>query len=311
MDRDVRVFIGGSSEGLKYAKKLSLIMNQHNSIICDVWNDTFEYNESFLDSLRKSSLIYDCGIFIATKDDYAKIRGEFEEVPRDNIVFEYGLFLGEMKNSRTFLLQEEGCKLPTDVLGYTTPRFNINYTESQWSDLVNNIVKNIIKQSKNSIIQSLPSTSLAIGYYNSFLKKLSKLLMEAEGSVLNKSQLGHGDVFVEVLIPTELSNDIGEMAFAYCKKNKYIKDEIGCVNRPFPIRYFLKEDTKELRIIDIPTTLNSIRPSIGLLVPKSNIGKHEDIMYLERKELENFKKTLEFLVNSDDYSKEIINIRWM
>lgn len=311
MCRDIRVFIGGSSEGLEYAEKLCSFINKHDGIKCIVWDKTFEFNESFLRSLRNSCLINDFGIFLATKDDYAKIRKNKVEVPRDNIILEYGLFLGEMKNSRTYLLQEEGCKLPTDVLGYTTPRFNSKDSDEKWSKLAAGLTENIRKNFKTSIIQSLPSTSLAIGYFSSFLSKLSQILGECDGSVLRDSKLAHTDVSVEVLIPNKLSNDISAKAAVYYKKNGYKEDLIGKGNRPFPIRFYQKEVCKELSIVDLPTTLSSIRPSINLLMPKEELGIHEDIDFVERKELENFKKTLEYLVNDNDFTSECVTVKWM
>lgn len=311
MCRDIRVFIGGSSEGLKYAEKLCSFINKHEGIKCTIWNKTFDYNVSFLDSLKQSSLLNDFGIFIASRDDIAKIRKEDEIVPRDNVIFEYGMFLGEMKNNRTYLVQEDGCKLPTDLLGYTTPQFNASYLDNDWNDLAYNLTCDIKKQAKNSVIQSLPSTSLAIGYFYSFLSKLAQSLGECEGSVLNKSKLEHGDVKVDVLIPNELSDDINATAFMYYKKNKYKSDEIGNPNRAFPIRFYQKIDTNELSIFDVPTTLNSLRHSINLLIPSSDIGKNDDKLFIERKELENFKKTLEHLVSTNPFAKDLVSVKWM
>jgi hypothetical protein len=43
--------------------------------------------------------------------------------PRDNVVFEAGLFGGTLGMRRTFIVHAEGAKLPTDLLGLTCVRY--------------------------------------------------------------------------------------------------------------------------------------------------------------------------------------------
>src|SRR6187401_1878594 len=44
--------------------------------------------------------------------------------PRDNVVFEAGLFGGVLGMRRTFILHAKGAKLPTDLLGLTCVRYD-------------------------------------------------------------------------------------------------------------------------------------------------------------------------------------------
>jgi hypothetical protein len=44
--------------------------------------------------------------------------------PRDNVVFEAGLFGGALGMRRTFILHASGSKLPTDLLGLTSVRYD-------------------------------------------------------------------------------------------------------------------------------------------------------------------------------------------
>jgi len=314
MDRKINVFIGGSSEAFNVAKKVSEILTESGRFNVVIWNkDTFTYNESFLSSLIKASLIYDFGIFVASSDDLVLIRENIDEIPRDNVIFEYGLFLGALGNKKTFLLQEDTCKLPTDLLGYTTPRYKSKFKPKEWTDLVDSIADEMNKQFLRSEIQVLPSTSLAIGYFNSFISKVSKHIFESDGSgsILNKSKLDHQDVSIEVRIPNELSDDVGAKAFVHYKEESLQIDEIGDPKRPFPVRFYKSDDNDMLTIIDIPTTLNSIRPSINLLLPDTGLGIIEDKIKLERKEVENFKRTLEYLIEQNDYAKKIVTVKWL
>ena len=117
------VFIGSSSEGLPAAQvlkaRLSLWAN------CDIWKDpgVFELNKGYLQNLLDRLNLYEYGIMIATGDDATKSRGETKMAPRDNVVFELGLFMGRLGRDRTFFVFEKDSKLPTDLLGITLPQF--------------------------------------------------------------------------------------------------------------------------------------------------------------------------------------------
>jgi predicted nucleotide-binding protein len=47
-----------------------------------------------------------------------------EASPRDNVVFEAGLFGGALGIRRTFILHAHGSKLPSDLLGLTSVRYD-------------------------------------------------------------------------------------------------------------------------------------------------------------------------------------------
>ena len=49
-----------------------------------------------LDSLLKAGSMFDFGILVATKDDKTKSRDKGFETPRDNVIFEFGLFMGRL-----------------------------------------------------------------------------------------------------------------------------------------------------------------------------------------------------------------------
>jgi hypothetical protein len=51
--------------------------------------------------------------------------------PRDNVVFEAGLFGGALGMRRTFILHANGAKLPTDLLGLTSVRYDPDLTPQE------------------------------------------------------------------------------------------------------------------------------------------------------------------------------------
>jgi predicted nucleotide-binding protein len=68
----------------------------------------------------------DYAAIVASPDDIVTSRGSELQAPRDNIVFELGLFMGALSRHRTFLVVPSGIdiKIPTDLLGINTARFD-------------------------------------------------------------------------------------------------------------------------------------------------------------------------------------------
>src|SRR5439155_18143873 len=67
----------------------------------------------------------DFGVFVFGADDVTNMRGEFLKVPRDNVVYECGLFSGVLGSTRCFMVvpQEIRVHLPTDLLGITVGEY--------------------------------------------------------------------------------------------------------------------------------------------------------------------------------------------
>src|SRR5262249_51365682 len=54
-----------------------------------------------------------------------------QDSPRDNVVFEAGLFGGVLGMRRTFILHAHGSKLPSDLLGLTSVRYGDGTTAAE------------------------------------------------------------------------------------------------------------------------------------------------------------------------------------
>src|SRR5204862_2461618 len=72
----------------------------------------------------------DFAAFVFAQDDWTTANtdaspspGSGQASPRDNVVFEAGLFGGVLGMRRTFILHANGSKLPTDFLGLTSIRY--------------------------------------------------------------------------------------------------------------------------------------------------------------------------------------------
>jgi len=69
---------------------------------------------------------FDFAILLLTPDDIVQSRSTELASPRDNVIFELGLFMGELGRDRTFILQQpgSGMKIPTDLAGVVTSNYD-------------------------------------------------------------------------------------------------------------------------------------------------------------------------------------------
>jgi len=125
-----RVFIASSTKGLDTARLTQEELERDNLLECIVWEQgVFEPGQYALPALLKQAGESDFGIFVFTPDDKlattTKRKTGFS--PRDNVVFELGLFTGRLGQDRCFFLMPEGqqetMKIPTDLTGITYVKY--------------------------------------------------------------------------------------------------------------------------------------------------------------------------------------------
>src|SRR6187431_692281 len=119
-----RIFLGSSG---KQAKLLQAI-TRGLADVADVepWTIMFNPGQSTLDRLVELSHQVDFAAFVFAQDDWTTTEASAsgEASPRDNVVFEAGLFGGALGIRRTFILHANGSKLPSDLLGLTAVRYD-------------------------------------------------------------------------------------------------------------------------------------------------------------------------------------------
>jgi hypothetical protein len=121
-----KVFIASSSEGLEVAKIVrGLLLQELNDADVKPWTREFELSASYIESLEKASREADFAVLVLTPDDVTTSREAEKLTPRDNVVFELGLFIGSLGRKRCLIVQEQhpDLRLPTDLLGVKTAKF--------------------------------------------------------------------------------------------------------------------------------------------------------------------------------------------
>src|SRR5437763_712940 len=126
-----RIFLGSSGQQEKLLQ--ALIRGLQDIADVDAWTTVFNPGVSTLDRLVELTREVDFAAFVFAQDDWttkgaSRDAGSGEGSPRDNVVFEAGLFGGALGIRRTFILHANGAKLPTDLLGLTSIRYDPDTT---------------------------------------------------------------------------------------------------------------------------------------------------------------------------------------
>ena len=96
------VFVGSSSEGLSVAKALQSGLAEAADIT--LWaQGIFQPSYGYLESLVKALDQADFAILILTPDDTTASREQELNSPRDNVIFELGLFIGRLGRQAVLL----------------------------------------------------------------------------------------------------------------------------------------------------------------------------------------------------------------
>ena len=141
-----RIFLGSSTQQAKLLNALSRGLEDIADV--DAWMTVFNPGISTLDRLVELTREVDFAAFVFAHDDWTS-KGATPDAdagqasPRDNVVFEAGLFGGALGMRRTFILHARGAKLPTDLLGLTSVRYDPDTTPA--------IVRQINQQLRKAI----------------------------------------------------------------------------------------------------------------------------------------------------------------
>lgn len=310
MKSKFRVFVGSSSEALPLANRVKKVLEP--DFECTIWNDdVFKSNKDVLQTLLDESGLFDFGVMLLTKDDVVTSRGKAFASPRDNMLFEFGIFLGRAGDGRAFALVEDGrdMKMPSDLMGVTMRRFR-READAQDEFGLEVAAAKLADEMKESgrlgRLGMLPSTVLAIGYFENFIKPVVEVLVDGQVAKVG------GEMFtaerVLVVIPKDLDADIKKRATMYYKSKGLTSVTFKVRDRPRPLQAVCNKENHSVVLLDIPTTLEGVNRAIDMYLRKDYIGKTMRQEMLETRELHNFKNVLVGLCEADAYCRELVEI---
>jgi len=123
-----RIFLGSSGKQEKLLQALTRGLEDVAHV--EPWTTSFNPGTTTLERLVELAHEVDFAAFVFARDDWttnsasaSPLAESGQASPRDNVVFEAGLFGGTLGMRRTFILHANGAKLPSDLLGLTAVRY--------------------------------------------------------------------------------------------------------------------------------------------------------------------------------------------
>jgi Predicted nucleotide-binding protein containing TIR-like domain len=124
-----RIFLGSSGKQEKLLQALTRGLEDVAHV--EPWTTSFNPGTTTLERLLELAHEVDFAAFVFARDDWTTnstaatpSTESGQASPRDNVVFEAGLFGGILGMRRTFILHARGAKLPSDLLGLTCVRYD-------------------------------------------------------------------------------------------------------------------------------------------------------------------------------------------
>jgi predicted nucleotide-binding protein len=339
----INIFIGSSTE----SKDIAYAIGSHfeaDKFNVTVWDKAFERNKSNLDNLKKFTATYDYAIFVFALDKGNKLehRGvTYENLPA-NTIFEAGLFFGRLGESRTFFLAEDAISdfvknVLSDLTGISlgkTFRNDPDKTAEENVKAATERIKDEILENYASTaeVRFLPSTALAIGYFENFILRVMPILLGKKQDRNGRLQLQYGqqnpkhfdfdfhdrDFKLKVVLPDVLReanhDNIRNNSYRAAMDNTYLQT----ATRPFGIFWKVQTqadiDRDGFVFYDFPTTLFSSHKAIDLVLHQGSgllSKKHiETVDRVGEKEIHNFLVALDCLVmaHRESYLKDSVEI---
>lgn len=157
-----RLFIGSSSESLPVVEILAGELKDVADVV--PWTDprTFPPTEYFANSLLRAASAFDFGLFLFEPDDVVQSRDKAASVPRDNVVFELGLFVSHLGLKRAFPMVPRGrVKILSDLAGFQPIVYDEPENAAELKRLIIQEQNRITRQAQIASLKILLQTALA------------------------------------------------------------------------------------------------------------------------------------------------------
>jgi hypothetical protein len=285
--------------------------------------------------------------------------GDFKNAlaTRHNVVFEFGLFLGRLGARKSFILfdnqvedfvdhfftdlkenlEDVEREVDPDWSVYHDFRLELYSYESNYRSSLNKSTSeisdnpSIIKQVElikaricsafnTSEIGFLPSTSLAIGYFNNFIEIVvgnineirdrdfqvtAEMARDSSMVQMVESIQKCKKVCLYIIIPDSIESASHRSFKDSFESSFFEKRSLPGITRNMTVKCrALDRDLSEVWVFDVPTTMNTSREAIDMLTP------HQDIRrLLSEKERRGFRRALEEKISRGERNEKLRNIR--
>lgn len=152
-----KIFIGSSGTAKKKAKLLKRLLTElGTNVVCWFELDAFLLSGITIESLLEQTRECHGAIFVFDKDDEIESNGIKRFVPRDNVIYEAGLFAGALGKEAVAICLVPGVHKLTDLEGVTylkyDPKDEVGMKESLRLWLTNNVRADRPPKSENNLL---------------------------------------------------------------------------------------------------------------------------------------------------------------
>lgn len=272
-----RIFIGSSVEGLNVAYAIQ--QNLTHDAEATVWDQgVFELSQTSIESLSEILGKVDFGIFVFSPDDITHMRGKNTHSVRDNVLFEFGLFVGKLSRQRVFFVIPEGedVRIPTDLLGITPGKYDPNRQDKSYQAATGAACNQIRTQIKKLGFITPPEDDLLADKSNEtnsdnendwfkyfFSKEYQKAIDELEKIISNKTE---EDALIDKtwLAYIKLKIDEKKGLIELEKITEQCKDNISC--QSLVVRMLLWENYYDRAIALTDSAISSFPDDMNLIL---------------------------------------------
>lgn len=204
----------------EYAEEIGFILRDYDCSPINWWEHAaFRKNQTLIQNLIDVFLSCDAGLFLFSEDDLLSIQnGEEIKIPRDNVIFEYGLFTGIHGKEKSVILRLGEPRLPVDLSGvlYIQLKYNNSERPSVFKQNNTEDIKRWIQDIRREadlrlnerIIQSLKSISSKLHPDLNF--KIEEIILSLQGKA---SDIDYNEKNVMRAIQGYLQNGIAKSIF--------------------------------------------------------------------------------------------------
>jgi hypothetical protein len=175
----MKIFIASSSENKTVAKWIeeTLVEIAKESMLdlrTEGWWDALTFSISTYESLVKLAEQCAAAIIVAGRDDLTMKREQLIFQPRDNVIFEMGLFAGKNGREETLLATVGNPGLPSDLMGIKV--LELNHCDDEKAFKITN--RSNIRQWINQVVRNQSSrTDISIQFPNLY-KTINNIIGE-------------------------------------------------------------------------------------------------------------------------------------
>ncbi|HRI12792.1 MAG TPA: nucleotide-binding protein [Verrucomicrobiota bacterium] len=161
MKQQHAIFVVSSTEGRPEAEIVAELLSEgaNTDVVVLPWwrKDLFPANKTVIECLDAALSLSNAALVVATEDDRTNFRKELLATPRDNVLFEYGMWSGAHGRNRVAIAIVGTPKLPSDLLGLVTLHLpKIDRSTRGWRDDTREKYRSAIQDWRGQLCHDVP-----------------------------------------------------------------------------------------------------------------------------------------------------------